>query len=106
MTKELFIKIMNNIEKEKKRRDKISSVLEEDIIDGWAVFKETYADKNVKLLLEDIFTKEGFEIIEWWLFEDVEKVITYKEDNKEINVEDVSDLYDFLDENYLKKESD
>lgn len=44
--------------------------------------------------LAEFLNEEDIDIIYWWLFEDVDKII-YDED-KEINVEKIEDLYNYL----------
>ena len=50
-----------------------------------------------------IFTEEGEDLIFWWLYEDINKVI--HTDDKEINIENIVDLYTYLVDNketYIK----
>ena len=101
MKKELFIKMIENIKKEDERIKKISNFLEEEIMDGWCILKDNYNQEVIKILLISIFTEEGYDDIMWWLYEDVNKVITYK--NKEYNVENIDDFYNWLNEMYLTK---
>lgn len=71
--------------------------------------------KMLKTFLNTYFTKLGIETIEWWLWEDVDKVIyeTVEPDlfngekEIEINVEKLEDLWDYLNshkEDYIKNE--
>lgn len=97
ISKEIFLEVINNIKLEEQRLDRISSVLENDCIDGWAVFKPSYSAQNVHVLLKAIFGEEGYELISWWLYEDVEKLI-YKADTNEIiaDLTKPEDLYDYI----------
>ena len=53
----------------------------------------------IKVLEEVMHDAGGY--ITWWLYEDVEKVISWEEDGHEVicNVQKAADLYDFLIEN-------
>ena len=42
--------------------------------------------------------EEAIDLINWWLYEDVEKVLRYKD--KEISVRTIDELYDYINENY------
>lgn len=46
--------------------------------------------------VDSILTDEGGDIIYWWMFDDVEKKIYNKEGDVENDVEDITDLYDYL----------
>ena len=56
------------------------------------------------IFLDSHFTEEGCDLINWWLFEDVDKIITQKvnpdlfngESKIEYNVEDIEDLWDYI----------
>ena len=45
-----------------------------------------------------IYGEEGMDIINWWLYENVDKIITI--DGENIDVTKVEDLYDFLNKYY------
>lgn len=47
------------------------------------------------ILLEQFFNSEGIELIYWWLYEDVDKVIT-NDDDSTIELNSAEDLYDYL----------
>lgn len=67
--------------------------------------------------VKEVFGKEGLDLVEWWLYEDVEKFIykpgTCKKEvyfkgephdgEIEADLTDVDDLYDYLLVNYKKK---
>lgn len=54
------------------------------------------ADYMFQAWLEQITSEEGQDLIYWWLFEDVEKIIT--EDAVDINVESLEDFANYLKE--------
>lgn len=46
------------------------------------------------ILLEQFFNSDGIDLIYWWLYEDVDKVIT--NNNSTIEINSAEDLYDYL----------
>lgn len=47
------------------------------------------------LLLGESFNSDGIDLIYWWMYEDVDKVIT-NEDDSTIELNSAEDLYDYL----------
>lgn len=61
------------------------------------------ADTMFQAWLEQILNEEGQDLVYWWLFEDVDKVIT--DNDNEINVEDIEEFTKYLLNNgYFKSE--
>lgn len=52
------------------------------------------ADFIFQAWLEQLTNEEGQDLIYWWIFEDVDKIIT--EDENDINVEDIEDFAKYL----------
>lgn len=81
-----------------------------DIIDSF-VFEGF--NKVLNLFFREYFSEEGFDLICWWLYENVPKVIYYSEDTifgKEeykISLNTIEDLWNYLnsDKIYLKNGS-
>ena len=99
MNLELFTKTINTIKEHRKWQDDVTDFLEEKICtDTWAFC--TVGEKLIDLLVE-ILEKEFNDIgkwIDWWLFEDVEKIVYYQ-DKQNRNVEKIEDFYQFLLDN-------
>lgn len=100
---EKFKKIIDTIKEHLIWKDKFSNFLEENICtDSWCIVD--VGDNLVNMLLEilKVEFKDSDDWIEWWLYEDVEKVVYYtdKNEERERSVEDIKDFYDFLVENY------
>lgn len=99
MNLELFTKTINTIKEHRKWQDDVTDFLEEKICtDTWAFC--TVGEKLIDLLIE-ILEKEFNDIgkwIDWWLFEDVEKIVYYQ-DKQNRNVEKIEDFYQFLLDN-------
>lgn len=53
--------------------------------------------------IETILNEEGQDLIYWWLFEDVEKVITV--DNEDINVAELEEFVKYLVDNGYTKDN-
>ena len=47
------------------------------------------------IFLTSHFDEKTCDLIYWWMFEDVDKII-YKEDKSEVNVEDIHDLWNYI----------
>ena len=61
------------------------------------------SDTLFQAWLEQILNEEGQDLVYWWLFEDVDKIIT--DNDNEINVEDIEDFTKYLLNNgYFKSE--
>jgi len=107
ITKEVFIKIMGQIQKQDKIDKEVSKSLEL-VCDSWVMFNT----KNLKYdallhLLKEIFNDEG-EWIGWWLYETCSKKVIYRNIHTGKDVEDdlteVEDLYDFLIKNKIEND--
>jgi hypothetical protein len=46
-------------------------------------------------ILQKYFNEDGIDLIYWWLYEDVDKIIT-NEDGSKIELNSARDLYDYL----------
>jgi hypothetical protein len=62
--------------------------------------KELYYASEIFLLwVKSEFGEEGEDLVGWWLYEEVEKVI-YEADGSETHLNTVDELYDYLVANY------
>lgn len=103
ISKKIFLQIIHDIKKEDERLDQIATFLESNIITGYANLNPFVFRNTIELILEEIFTEEGFDLIFWWLYEDVEKVIY--EGESEIQLKTEEDLYEYLIKNYVKEKN-
>lgn len=96
MNKEKFIKIMESIQEHSKTQEIFGNSLKL-ISDSFPII--TFGDKLISELIEILEDelKDIDNYIEWWLYEDVEKVVYVNK--KEIDVRTLDKLYDFLKEN-------
>ena len=62
----------------------------------------SYASDILAEWIEDSFGPEGKDLVSWWMYEDVEKVV-YEEDGSETNLENIDDLYSYLEKFYGKR---
>ena len=93
MKKEEFIKIINSIIKIDDTITKLYDI-------GVDIVSSPLCDYGIitDILWTYIYGKEGMDIINWWLYESVDKIITI--DGENIDVTKVEDLYDFLNKYY------
>lgn len=109
LSKELFVKFINNY----KTFDSAFERIEEAIY-GKKYYSNLYEFDFYEAVggmldnfLDSHFTLEGSELVSWWLFEDVEKIIyekaketeffdEFKED-KEVSVETIDELWDYME---------
>ncbi len=95
MTKEQFIKRMNLIQNFQSEQQTLS-VLIEKITDGYNIVTigDYLVDEIINMIEEDL----GYnDILAWWLYEDVDKVIYDNEE--EISVRTLEELYDYMIKN-------
>jgi hypothetical protein len=91
-----FERLILAIQESDKERDNFNDALS-PFNDGWTIITLGYnLTKAVINYLEDVFN-DKCNYIDWWLYEDVEKVIY--ENDKQIKVKTIRQLYDFLMKN-------
>ena len=97
LNKEKFVEYIKYIISYNKELDKWVDIL------GYNVFESklcteafNISDSLVRLISDN--NEEVIDLINWWLYEDVEKVLRYKD--KEISVRTIDELYDYINENY------
>lgn len=96
ISKKLFVEALNNIRKQEDRIGKIENALEEIMMSSPILDVDNLYLKSLLDILKYEF-KDKEDYIDWWLWEDVEKIIYV--DDKTIDVTAPEDLYDFLMEN-------
>lgn len=102
LSKKTFLEVIDLIKKQEEVHDKMSEAFSQ-ICDGNGLLftgSEYYYKAMLKLLIESMHDEEGF--IEWWLYEDVNKVIYI--DDKELKIPTAEKFYDFLKSEYESKE--
>jgi hypothetical protein len=94
MDKETFIKRMSLIQNFHSEQETVS-VLIEKIIDGYAVVRiGDYLIQEMIKIISEWMEIEDDDLLEWWLYEDVNKVI-YIQDER-ISVKTLDELYDYI----------
>lgn len=93
MKKEEFIKTINILTKIDDTITKLYDI-------GVDIVSSPLCDYGIiaDILWRYIYGEEGMDIINWWLYENVDKIITI--DGENIDVTKVEDLYDFLNKYY------
>lgn len=94
MTKEQFIKRIKLIQNFHSEQQTLSALISK-ITDGFSVVNigDYLIDEIVNMINECMNIKDK-ELIDWWLYEDVKKVIYV--DSKEISIETIEELYDYI----------
>ena len=97
LSRECFIESIRAIQKQAAVLDEAAEVLQK--LSEFPVtldFNSLYHKALMRLLEETMRDRNGW--ISWWLYEDVEKVVTWEKDGKEIKTDltDVNAFYDFL----------
>lgn len=94
-----FKKVITSIQKHRQWQDRCTKFIEKEICtDAWAfVTAGDDLSATTLKLLEEIFDDKG-KWIDWWLYEDVEKVVGFS-DGTQKNISKLKDLYAFLLEN-------
>lgn len=94
ITKKLFCEILENIQLQNSIDEQVSKSLE-TISDTWVMINSNNKIYKVLFtLLEEVMNDNG-DWISWWLYEDVDKVVTFNNGEK-IIVKTPEQLYDFL----------
>lgn len=94
LSKENFIKAIEAIQKDDAARCTLEKTLEQ-FSDSWVIFKPSQSEKILLYILEDTMNDPD-NIISWWLYEDVEKVIYNADNTVYKDVSSVDQLYDYL----------
>lgn len=100
LTRETFMNAIRKIKKHEELMDRLDSVCRE-----FGDFEPSLDFGNLHLqalldVLQEAMNDES-DYIGWWLYEDVEHVVTWEEEGREIvrHLTDINALYDFLVEN-------
>ena len=93
LTKDLFIKQIELELKFNKELDKLENILGCSLIECKLVnmHYDTFDG-----FLESNFTETGSDLIYWWMYEEVPKEIFINDADDKIDVEDLSDLWDYM----------
>lgn len=89
ITKKQFIMLMNAIEEEDNKLRDIGKYIE-TYSSSYVILYSKISESLVKFL-EDYYQTD---LISWWLYEDVEKVIY--ENNQEISLKNIEELYTYI----------
>ena len=95
MDRELFVKQINLIQQLNTKTDQLKDI-------GINIVESSLYDIPAKLFdnfVEAVCTDEGTDLVFWWMYEDVDKIIY--EDEKEIHLDTVYQLYEYLTEHNL-----
>lgn len=95
ISKELFVKIIELIQKQDKIHDEVETALFK-VTDGYVIFtgSELYYKALMELLTEVMDDHDN--LIEWWLYEIVPEESWVEADGVNYNLRTAEDLYSFL----------
>ena len=97
ISKEMFCKALKAIQDERENNKKLEKALEAHLLEGWAVIKSSATYDTLIDLLKELFQDtEQYSTIEWWLFDNCEKVIYNNDKTICADVTKAEDLYDYL----------
>jgi len=102
ISKKTFVEVIKAIQEQDEIDSAFGKALE-TVCDSWCIYGTM--DKQhgaLAKVLTEIFQDEG-DWISWWLFEDVEKVVTYSDKRKKTVLKTPEQLYDFLLKNMEEK---
>lgn len=97
MTRELFKECLRKVEAVSELSEKLSE-FGIDTLDCKELF---YGDDIFFSWIEWCFGENGAELVSWWLYEDTDKTIT-EENGDKVNLDDIDDLYSYLELHYRK----
>lgn len=97
MQRERFKKYIKHILKYHKELDNWCDTLGSDLF-TCPIFLQTGYIIDGLVNCIGLNNDELVDLINWWLYEDVDKVLYYKD--KEISVKTIDELYDYINENY------
>lgn len=92
MDREQFKRNLRKVEKISALSDKLSNLG----IETLQCRELFYASEIFFDWVKSEFGEEGEDIVAWWMYEDVDKIL-YVEDGTEIDLEDINDLYNYLE---------
>ena len=101
-----FKKVITGIQQHRQWQDRCTKFINQEICTDSRAFVTAGDDLSAITLklLEEIFDDKG-EWINWWLYEDVEKVVGFS-DGTSKNISKLKDLYNFLLENKAEHEKE
>lgn len=100
ITLERFKKIIEAVKQFDKENKQLSKILLKDNY-GFIDFYFPLIDA-IGELLNEIFQPEDKELISWWLYEDVEKVVHWFDEDIRYDLTKIEDLYFYLIKQYNK----
>lgn len=106
MTKEQFIKRMELIQNFHSEQETLQ-VLIDKINDGYSIVTigNYIVDELVNMIMEELHITDK-DLLSWWLYEDVDKII-YDMDKKPLyNVKTLDGLYDYIVKEYGENDND
>ena len=100
ISKQKFCEAIAAIQKDSEENDKLSDALDKYLLNGHAIVKSSASYEMLIDLLKDMFNdNHQYSMIEWWLYDKVDKYIYDNNKNVIADLTSVEALYDYLVEN-------
>ena len=97
ISKEMFCQAIAAIQKDSKDNEKLGDALDKYLLNGYAIVKSSASYEMLLILLKDMFNDNNqYSMIEWWLYDKVDKYIYDNDKNIIADLTKVEDLYDYL----------
>lgn len=104
ISKEMFCRAMAAIQADAENNKKLSRALENYLVENWVEVKHSSSFNALLDLLKELFHDFDNQLIEWWLWDHVEKKIYDNENNVIADLTSVEDFYDYLVQNITTQE--
>ena len=97
ISKEMFRKVIEAIQKDRDENEKLTTALDKYLLNGHAVVKSSASYEMLLDLIKELFNdKEQYSMLEWWLYDNVDKYIYDEHHNVIADLTTVDALYDYL----------
>lgn len=83
---------------------KLSRAMEDYLVENFVDIKHSNAFNVLLDLLKELFNDFEYQLIEWWLWDNVDKYIYDDDRNVIADLTRVEDLYDYLTSNILQQD--
>jgi hypothetical protein len=100
MDKKTFTQYMQQIQNFHSQQETVSDIIEK-ISDGWCII--TIGNQLVEIIINLINKTlhiQDTELLSWWLYEDVDKIIYENDDETEVSVRTLDELYEYIIKSY------
>lgn len=101
ITKKMFCDAIEALQLEYQNNSDLADLLYKHVTDGRVVVRTSPTFEALLDLLENYFSDKEFQMIQWWLFDKVDKFIYDDHGNVTHDLTEKEALYDYLIENMI-----